>query len=43
MITMEEYLRKKNVITGKETEAEASGDDLHSRGKKKRKEMKRVR
>lgn len=37
MITMEEYLRKKNVIKGKEPEAEERGRDLHSRGKKEKK------
>ena len=37
MITMEEYLRKKNVIKGKEPEAEERGRDLHSRGKKENK------
>lgn len=37
MITMEEYLRKKNVIKGKEPEAEDTGQDIHSRGKKEKK------
>ncbi len=37
MITMEEYLRKKNVIKGKEPESEEPGKDLHSRSKKEKK------
>ncbi len=37
VITMEEYLRKKNVIKGKEQEAEERTGDLHSRGKKEKK------
>lgn len=37
VITMEEYLRKKNVIKGKESEAEERTGDLHSRGKKEKK------
>lgn len=35
MITMEEYLRKRNVIKGREPEEKERGTDLHSRGRKK--------
>lgn len=34
MITMEEYLRKRNVIKGSESEGKEQGKDLHSRGRK---------
>ncbi len=33
MITMEEYLRKRNVIKGKEVQEKEQGKDLHSREK----------
>ena len=34
MITMEEYLRKRNVIKGRESDEKERGKDLHSRGRK---------
>lgn len=34
MITMEEYLRKRNVIKGRESDEKEHGKDLHSRGRK---------
>ncbi|MCI9328549.1 hypothetical protein [Schaedlerella sp.] len=34
MISMEEYLRKRNVIKGREPEEQERGKDLHSRGRK---------
>lgn len=33
MITMEEYLRRRNVIRGKEYEDADSGEDIHSKEK----------
>lgn len=34
MITMEEYLRRRNVIKGKELQGKDPGKDLHSRDRK---------
>ena len=34
MITMEEYLRKRNVIKGRESDEKERGKDLQSRGRK---------
>lgn len=44
MISMEEYLRRKNVIRGKEFEDTDSGDDIHSQEKneKKAEESKKI-